>query len=235
MAISSCRLEFIFGPMFVDLSNVEKPIGNIPERLFDLGIHQTPILSLNSMENILTVDNRSCGCDGFTDGVSRAARVSSGVFGISVHDVEGDETETVGLDETRTSLDGCIVVEPLDFHRCVGHGNESTLEMGALSFLDLHALQRTREYRRLGSRLLGNLVPVILRSVLQIVNLLETDFILGVRENLRGRAATESAADFVAADEVHSATGVSAGILGYKVNNVEGDVAEIVNGTEAVS
>ena len=87
--------------------------------------------------------------DGLPQGVGCPAGVCPSIFRIGVHNVQGDESETVGLGEPRAGFQRNIVAEPFDSHRLVRDGNQTALEMGPLALLDFDTLQRRRKHRRL--------------------------------------------------------------------------------------
>lgn len=124
----------------------------------------------------------NCGCrgDSLSYNILCSAGVRAGIFRICVHDVQRHEAEAICLDESGSGLHRFIVVEPFDFHRCVGNWNQPALEMRSLPFLDLDVVQRSGEDGSLGGRLLDILSSLISGSVLEIMNLLEANLVLRI-------------------------------------------------------
>lgn len=156
------------------------------------------------------MNNGSCGCNRLSDDVLRSAGISSRIFRVGVHNIQCHETKAVGLYKSGASLDRFIIVEPFDFHRCIGHGYQSALEVRPLAFFDLNVVQRGGEDWCLSGCLLDIFSPLVSGSILEIVNLFEASLVPSVRQDLCSRSTGQSAGYFVAANEIDSATGVGA-------------------------
>lgn len=128
----------------------------------------------------LTVYNCACRRDSLSYNILCSAGVRAGIFRIGVHDIQRHEAKAICLDESGAGLDRFIVVEPFDFHRCVGNRNQPALEMRPLPFLDLDVVQRSGEDRGLGGRLFNVLSSLISGSVLKIMNLLEANLVFRI-------------------------------------------------------
>lgn len=126
----------------------------------------------------------SRGCDRLSNNVLRSAGVSARIFRIGVHNIQSDETKAVGLYKSGASLDRFIIVEPFDFHRCVGHGYQSALEVRPLAFFDLYVVQGGGENWRLSGCFLDVFSSLVSGSILEIVNLFEASLVPSVCQNL---------------------------------------------------
>lgn len=124
--------------------------------------------------------NCACRRDSLSYNILCSTGVCAGIFRIGVHDIQRHEAKAICLDESRTGLDRFIVVEPFDFHRCIGNWNQPAFEMRPLPFLDLDVVQRSGKNRGLGGRLFDILSSLISGSVLKIMNLLEANLVLRI-------------------------------------------------------
>lgn len=71
-----------------------------------------------------------------TQCIDSPASVNARVLGQTLHNVQSYESKVVSLSEAGSTLDGHVVVVPLHFHGCVRHRDETTFEVGALTWRD---------------------------------------------------------------------------------------------------
>lgn len=87
----------------------------------------------------------------------------------------------------------------------------------------------------LGAGLLDHLAALILGLVLEVLQLVEADLVLGFGDDLAAVVAGQMDDGLVAADLVDGAARVLARVFGDEADDVERHVTEVVDGTEAVA
>lgn len=130
--------------------------------------------------------NCSCRCNRLSYDILRSAGVSTRVFRIGVHDIQGHETKAISLDESRASFHRLIIMEPFDFHRYIRHRDQSALEVCSLTFFDLNVVQGGGENWSLSGCFLDIFSALVSRSIFEVMNLFQANLVLSVCQNLRG-------------------------------------------------
>lgn len=132
----------------------------------------------------LTVHTDHASSDGLANGVPCFAHVGTGIFRVSVEDVESDVSKIVGGFKFMPLRDGTSVSEPLDDHCRVVDGCQRSFEVSILAFRQVfNVLERSAEGRLLGDDLVLLGHALISRVVLEVLYLLQRALVLRVADN----------------------------------------------------
>lgn len=95
-------------------------------------------------------------------------------------------------------------------HCIITDGDETALKVRPLPLFDVARLQRRGEHRSLSGRLLDVIVPLVPGAVLQVLDLLETHFVLGGSYDLSRPFGFQSARSFIVPNHVGGSARVGA-------------------------
>lgn len=128
------------------------------------------------------------------------------------------------------------IFEPFNFQIRVRHWFQFALEVSVFPLAEILLTFRSRDESRFnGDNLVDHLLPLVSRSILQVLYSLQTFGMLGLQQQIFLRVHPHRAGRDCLAQLVPRLAGVHAWIFGVDAQDVEGDVVEFVGRSESVA
>lgn len=171
------------------------------------------------------------GADGFADAVDGSDDIRARIFGTQMHDVERNVAEVEDGGDAGASGDRTAILVPFNSHGGVADWSQLGFEVGILAFFQVaQVLQWTDEVGLVGRGLLETLASLVLRVVLQVLDVLQARWVLGGLFDGGFLRDTQNGARFGDASCAGDAADVLAAVFDDDADQVQGDEAELERG-----